>query len=120
MANFAAQLRDRFFGLVDRGAGCGRPGVKEEAPKSAPAPAVQEVCSHFTRKAGKHNSTVFSTVQYLQSYSCVARELTVPLITLAACRDSTERPRCVRRIGGGSQLDDRKCYSLTFMWLPLF
>ena len=50
MANFAAQLKDRFFGLVDRVAGGGRPGVKEEAPKSAPAPAVQEVCSHFTRK----------------------------------------------------------------------
>lgn len=41
MANFATQLKDRFFGLVDRVAGCGRTGVKE-APKSAPAPAVHE------------------------------------------------------------------------------
>ncbi|KAM3390846.1 hypothetical protein ACQJBY_012456 [Aegilops geniculata] len=97
MANFAAQLRDRFFGLVDRVTGCGRAGVREEAPKSAPAPAVQE------------------------SYSCVARELTVLLITLAACRDSTERPRCVRRIGGGSQLDTASATrSPTFVWLPLF
>uniref|UniRef100_M8B6Y9 Uncharacterized protein n=1 Tax=Aegilops tauschii TaxID=37682 RepID=M8B6Y9_AEGTA len=43
MANFAVQLKDRFFGLVDRVAGCGRAGVREEAPKSAPAPAVQEI-----------------------------------------------------------------------------
>ncbi|EMS65663.1 hypothetical protein TRIUR3_05404 [Triticum urartu] len=42
MANFAAQLKDRFFGLVDRVTGCGRAGVKEEAAKSAPAPTVQE------------------------------------------------------------------------------
>ncbi|EMS65664.1 hypothetical protein TRIUR3_05405 [Triticum urartu] len=40
MANFAAQLKDRFFGLVDRVAGYSRAGVREEAPKSAPAPAV--------------------------------------------------------------------------------
>ena len=33
MANFAAQLKDRFFGLVDRVAGCGRAGVREEGPQ---------------------------------------------------------------------------------------
>ena len=63
MANFAAQLKDRFFGLVDRVIGCGRAGVKEEAAKSAPAPTVQEVtftALHFTPK---DNSTLFSTVQ---------------------------------------------------------
>uniref|UniRef100_A0ACD5UV60 Uncharacterized protein n=1 Tax=Avena sativa TaxID=4498 RepID=A0ACD5UV60_AVESA len=45
MANFAAQLKDRFLGLVDRVAGCGRPGgVKEATGASAtkPAPLVQE------------------------------------------------------------------------------
>uniref|UniRef100_M8BSF6 Uncharacterized protein n=1 Tax=Aegilops tauschii TaxID=37682 RepID=M8BSF6_AEGTA len=47
MANFAAQLKDRFFGLVDRVAGCGRAGVREETTKSAPAPAVQELRDVF-------------------------------------------------------------------------
>ena len=50
MANFSSLLKDRVFGLVDRVAGCGRAGVREEAPKSAPAPAVPVVCLHFTRK----------------------------------------------------------------------
>jgi hypothetical protein len=42
MANFAAQLKDRFLGLIDRVAGCGRAGVKD-AETAKPAPAVQEV-----------------------------------------------------------------------------
>ncbi|KAF7064485.1 hypothetical protein CFC21_070783 [Triticum aestivum] len=64
MANFAVQLKDRFFGLVDRVAGCGRAGVREEGPQVGAG-------------AGR----------------------------AGARRDSTERPQCVRRIGGGSQLD---------------
>jgi hypothetical protein len=44
MANFAAQLKDRFLGLVDRVTGCGRAGVKEEATGTTKsAPVVQEV-----------------------------------------------------------------------------
>ena len=76
MANFAAQLKDRFFGLVDRVAGCGRTGVKAEAPKSAPVPAVQEVCLHFTRKRK------FNCFLLYNDYSVVAGELTVLLLLL--------------------------------------
>ncbi|KAF7004482.1 hypothetical protein CFC21_019690 [Triticum aestivum] len=41
MANFAAQLKERFLGLVDRVTGCGRgAAAKEEGTK--PAPAMKE------------------------------------------------------------------------------
>ena len=47
MANFAVQLKDRFLGLVDRVANCGRAGAKDAEP-AKPAPAVQEVrFTHF-------------------------------------------------------------------------
>ncbi|KAI5010110.1 hypothetical protein ZWY2020_012247 [Hordeum vulgare] len=38
MANFAAQLKERFLGLVDRVTGCGRgAAAKEEAANTKPA-----------------------------------------------------------------------------------
>ena len=49
MGNFAAQLKDRFLGLVDRVTGCGRAGVKDAAGPAKPAPAVQEVRISFKR-----------------------------------------------------------------------
>jgi hypothetical protein len=48
MASFAAQLKDRFLVLVDRVAGCGRSGVKDDADPAKPAPAVHEVRVHFS------------------------------------------------------------------------
>jgi hypothetical protein len=57
MANFAAQLKDRFLGLVDRVTGFGRAGVKEEAAGTTKsAPVVQEVYTYII------SSSFFSTV----------------------------------------------------------
>ncbi|KAL6651483.1 hypothetical protein ACP70R_010408 [Stipagrostis hirtigluma subsp. patula] len=43
MANFAAQIKDKFFGLVDRVAGCGRGGNGRDVQEPTKLVAVQRV-----------------------------------------------------------------------------
>ncbi|KAL6844034.1 hypothetical protein ACP4OV_025707 [Aristida adscensionis] len=43
MANFAAQIKDRFLGLVDRVAGCGRSGNGRDVQEPTKVVAVQRV-----------------------------------------------------------------------------
>lgn len=91
MANFAAQLKQRFLGLVDRVTGRGA-AAKEEATK----PAMKEVRAYVLVC-----STPCPAVPYVYSRENSACVL---FVAFAARRDSIESSQRVRRIRGGSQL----------------
>uniref|UniRef100_A0A453DA01 Uncharacterized protein n=1 Tax=Aegilops tauschii subsp. strangulata TaxID=200361 RepID=A0A453DA01_AEGTS len=94
MANFAAQLKERFLGLVDRVTGCGRgAAAKEEATK----PAMKEVRA-YDSVPFPYLVLVVVCVYLAENSACVL------FVAFAARGDPIESSQRVRRIRGGSQL----------------